>query len=697
MDTAIRSTVLSASRLGLPRAGRVSVVINAVVLVGLLVAIFALQPSSLAQHVGTVATDTVVAQRKVTYVDHGATKARRKQAMDAVQPVYTDDPHTAKTRQQQAADFFTRAAPIIASQATESQKLTALRRLVPTPLDSGKLQEFAALTPADFQVVRTRTLSLLTQAETLHFDSNQIGDTEQALLSTVSSHVTLLQRASTGEVLATFLAPTLALDVQATTTRRNQAAKAVAPITSTIFPGEVIVRRGDMVTPAVMERLRALGLQHAQVKWEDIGASLIFSATIVIMLFWYLHAFHAGVARSPRLLLLIDVSILATVAGTQILAPGHILLPYFLPVAAAPTFAAVLIAPEACIAIALSMAVLSGWISAGSFELTMYYFLTGAAGVLAIRHVRRVKQFILAGAYIALFALVTALAFGLAEQNYDLGALEEFATAAGFNGLVSASLALGGFALLSEYFGVTTSLQLLELGQPNQPLMRRLMVRAPGTYNHSLIIASMVEHAAEEIGADSLVAKVGAMYHDVGKSVNPHAFIENQLGQGNIHDELRPEESVRLIRGHVAQGMRLARQHRLPRTILDAIAEHHGTMTIAYFLHRAYEYGDLPPDLSLYSYPGPKPQSKETALIMLADACESAVRSMNDHSPTRIEEMVDRIFRDRIEMGQLNECPITLADLELARDAFLSVLNGLYHPRIEYPEPADAVERGALP
>jgi putative nucleotidyltransferase with HDIG domain len=201
----------------------------------------------------------------------------------------------------------------------------------------------------------------------------------------------------------------------------------------------------------------------------------------------------------------------------------------------------------------------------------------------------------------------------------------------------------------------------------------------------------MVEHAAEEIGADSLIAKLGALYHDVGKTANPHCFVENQLGMGNIHDELRPDESARLIRGHVIQGLRLARQHKLPRVVLNAIAEHHGTMSIAYFLHRAREYSDEPIDISLYTYPGPRPQSKETALIMLADGCESAVRASSDKSGDRIGEIVDRIFQERIDLGQLSECPLTLRDLELARAAFLSVLTGLYHPRIDYPEPTPDV------
>jgi putative nucleotidyltransferase with HDIG domain len=293
---------------------------------------------------------------------------------------------------------------------------------------------------------------------------------------------------------------------------------------------------------------------------------------------------------------------------------------------------------------------------------------------------------------VTLFGLLTSLAFALIDRTYDGAALREYLFASVFNGFVSSTLALGGFALLSGYFGITTTLQLLELGQPNHPLLRRLMARAPGTYNHSLILASMMERAADEIGTNPLVAKICALYHDVGKTQNPLCFGENQLGQSNIHDDLRPEESARIIRGHVGQGLKLAHQHRLPRFVLDAIAEHHGTTQIAYFLHRAREQSDGPVDASLYTYGGPKPQTREAALLMLADACESTVRSINDHSPDKIRETVNRIFQERMASGQLDESPLTLRDIELAREAFLSVLNGLYHPRVEYPEP-EPVER----
>jgi len=666
--------------------------LNAAALVALLVLLFIVQTDSAALRVGGIAGETVVAQRTATYVDHSATAARRQQAIQSVPTVFETDAGQARLRRQQVEVFLSRAAPLLQDTIAPLQKLTGLRRLLPPGVSSASLQAFPTLSAADFRVVRDRTLALLEQAISLPFDSNQLATTEAELLYTLPSRVTLPQRTAIGDLLATFLTPTLVADTSATIAKRHQAAAHVPPVTNTIRSGEVIVRRGDVVTPSSMDELAALGVLSQRNGWRDLVASLIFAVVIVAMLFWYLYAFHRPVLLRGRLILLIDASILLTVAAARLVTSGHVLLPFFLPVAAAPTFAAVLIAPEAAIGIAFAMAVLAGWIVANSFELTVYYFLSSAAGVLAVRHVRQLKQFVLAGTYIGAVALSISLAFGLVDHSNDFAALREYAGASIFNGVASATLALGAFALLSEIFGVTTMLHLLELGQPNRPLLRRLMVKAPGTYNHSLIVASMVERAAEEIGADSLAAKLGALYHDVGKTANPHCFVENQLGIGNIHDELRPEESARIIRGHVAQGLRLARQFKLPRVILNAIAEHHGTMTIAYFLHKSREEPsseELRRDESLYSYPGPKPQSKETALIMLADGCESAVRASHDHSQERIRATVQTIFDDRIHQGQLDECPLTLGDLDLTRAAFCSVLNGLYHPRIEYQEPIE--------
>jgi putative nucleotidyltransferase with HDIG domain len=692
LDSAIRRSAQAALRIVPPGSDTWVSVLNAVLLVGLLVAVFTVRLNASSMRVGQVADSTLVAQRTVSFSDRVLTAAARKKAIRAIPAVYKADTSSARERRREASSFLQAAAPISSSGGTVPAKLTLMRRMLPAGLDPGALQQIAAIGGRNFPYVTEKSLALLAQAEAWRFNPNQVTSYEAALLSTIPPRVPAQSRTAVGEILATFLYPTLVLDITATEQEQRKAAAAVPTAVSTVYSGQVVVRRGDIVTPAMMERLAALGLQNRHTQWQDVAGSLLFAILIVVTLFWYLLAFHPSLSSNPRLLVLIDASIMCTVVGARLLAENHVLLPFFLPVAAASTFAAALIAPEACVAVTLAMAVLAGWVVANSFELTMYYFLTGAAGVLAIRQVRQLKQFIFAGVYVTGFALITVLAFGFVDRVYDFSALQGYVLASVFNGFVSSALALGAFALLSSFFGVTTSLQLLELGQPSHPLLRRLMVRAPGTYNHSLILANMVEHAAEEIGANSLAAKLGALYHDVGKSVNPHCFVENQLGMGNIHDDMRAEESARIIRGHVSAGMRMARQHRLPRLVLDAIAEHHGTMAIGYFLRKAQsESPDAPVDVSMYSYAGPRPQSKETALLMLADACESATRASLDHSSEKIAVTVHRIFWDRIESGQLDECPLTLRDIDLTEHAFRAVLNGLYHPRIEYPE---AVERG---
>jgi putative nucleotidyltransferase with HDIG domain len=666
--------------------------LNAVVLLGALVLLFAFQPLVPALQVGQVADRTVVAQHRQTYVDHVATAVRQRQVIQTTPAVTYENSRPAARRLREANTFFSSAARVIDSNAPFDQKVISIRRLIPADVRPATLDQVATLTRQDFQVVRAHSLALLSQAEAWHFDSTQTQATEIGLLSTVSAHVSVLQRSVIGEVLEAFLTPTMIVNPTATKARQNAAAKRVAPVIGTIYAGQVIVRRGDIVTAHDMDELEAMGVQAASSGWQQTVASAVFAGLVLAMLFWFLQSFHPRFLTNPRLLLLIDASILVTVAGSRFLTNGHVVLPFFLPVAAASIFAAALTAPEAAIAISLAVAILAGWVTTNSFELTTYYFLTGAAGALAVHPLRQLKQFIFAGTAVTLFGVLTTVAFALVDRAYDGAALREYVFASVFNGFVSSTLALGGFALLSGYFGITTTLQLLELGQPSHPLLRRLMARAPGTYNHSLILASMIEHAADDIGANALVAKICALYHDVGKTQNPLCFAENQLGQGNIHDDLRPEESARIIRGHVGQGLKLAHQHHLPRFVLDAIAEHHGTTQIAYFLHRAREQSDGPVDVSLYTYGGPKPQTKESALLMLADACESTVRASTDHSPERIRETVNRLFRERIESGQLDESPLTLRDIERAREAFLSVLNGLYHPRVEYPE-AEPVQR----
>ncbi len=689
--TVVRTAALRSQRPDRQTSGWLLLAGNFVAIVTILVLLFTVNAGNSAMRTGEVAGETVIAQHEIRYPDHIATQARIRQVIAGVPIVYQFDTRPASLSLEKARTFLSAAVTVTRNIQNPLTREAVLRHFLPKRVAPSTLQQFFALPAADFATVQHRSLLLLTQAQAWKFPTDQVQITALALVSSIPSKISLMDRTAIGEVVSAYLTPTQFPDLTATKEAQEVAGAAVPTQYSTLYPGQVVIRRGDIVTPAVVEELAALGLQSRHTGWRDIGASILFAVVVVAMLFWYLRAFHASILGNRRVLLLLDAGLILTVAAARLVTGGHVLLPFLLPVAAVATFAGALIAPEACVALCLAMAILAGWVVANSFELTIFYFLSSAAGVLAIRRVAQLKQFIVAGLYISVFALGTMLAFGLLDQSYDFAAFREDVAAAAFNGFVSSALALGGFALLASFFGVTTVLQLFELGQPSQPLLRRLTATAPGTYNHSLVVSSMVEQAAEAVGANSLIARVSALYHDIGKTANPHCFVENQMGMSNIHDELPPDESARIIRGHVTHGIRLARQHRLPRPIVDAIREHHGSMSLAFFLHKAQHQVDTPIDVSLYSYPGPKPQSKETALLMLADGCESAVRAARDHSTEGIRTLVQRMFQERIAAGQLDESPLTLKDLDRAQATFCSVLNGLYHPRIEYPDGAEII------
>jgi putative nucleotidyltransferase with HDIG domain len=273
--------------------------------------------------------------------------------------------------------------------------------------------------------------------------------------------------------------------------------------------------------------------------------------------------------------------------------------------------------------------------------------------------------------------------------NRDFTGLAELVGAGVAAAVGGAIAALGSFVVVGSLFGITTSFQLLELANPTQKLLRRLMLEANGTYNHSLLVGNLAERAAEAIGADPLLARVASYYHDVGKLDNPLAYIENQAGGENVHDELTPEESVALVKAHVAKGIDLAYQYKLPKPIIAFIPQHHGTALISYFHARAKagaKAGAEPVDDARFRHSGPKPQSKEAAILMLADGVEASVRSLSDHDEPAIRAMVDRIIRERLEDGQFDECDLTLRDVERIREAFVAQLLGMYHRRVEYPQ-----------
>jgi cyclic-di-AMP phosphodiesterase PgpH len=312
----------------------------------------------------------------------------------------------------------------------------------------------------------------------------------------------------------------------------------------------------------------------------------------------------------------------------------------------------------------------------------------GAVAALSVRTVARRHQAYTWLLVVGCAYLLAALAIGLMlDQSARI-----IAASAGFgalNALASILLALLLLPLAESYTGIETDLTLLEWSDLSRPLMQRLSLEAPGTFAHTMVIANLAESACRAIGANALLARVGAYYHDIGKLVRPQFFVENQ-SQRNPHDSLDPGASADIIRTHVVEGVALAEQYRVPRAIRAFITEHHGTLPISYFRDKARESGEVA-DSARYEYPGPTPQSAETAVVMLADGVEAATRVLSEPTPPRVREVVEHIARQRLDQGQLRDVPLTLRQLEVVKSEFARVLTGMYHSRIEYPQSSGGV------
>ncbi|HRI46638.1 MAG TPA: HDIG domain-containing protein [Ignavibacteriaceae bacterium] len=332
------------------------------------------------------------------------------------------------------------------------------------------------------------------------------------------------------------------------------------------------------------------------------------------------------------------------------------------------------------------VSLIAGALRGNDYTFVVMNILAGALAVYTVRDIKNRTQIFRSFLFILIGYTISIVIFGFERFESWQKILIEFAFA-GTSALISPVLTYGLLIFFERLFNITTELTLLELSNFDRPLLRELARKAPGSFNHSLTMGTLVEAAAEKIGANPLLARVGAYYHDIGKTISPHYFVENQLDSKNLHEELSPLESARVIVNHVTQGIELAIEKGLPKEVIEFIPMHHGTTVITYFYEKAKnQFGEESIDINNYRYPGPKPQSKETALVMLADVCESAVRSIENPDSEKVENLIHNLINARLNDGQLDESPLTFADISKIREAFAGILIGQHHRRIRYPK-----------
>jgi cyclic-di-AMP phosphodiesterase PgpH len=420
---------------------------------------------------------------------------------------------------------------------------------------------------------------------------------------------------------------------------------------------------------------------------------LLLVGGLMLGLSIYMLSWAQAVASRPRSLMLMLAVLLLTVLAARVILPAGSGWAYAFPLAASAMVIASLLDVQLGLVTGLILAFLVGAVVGDSLALSLIYAVGATIGALGMRRVNRLARFGLVGLAIGLSSLplIGAFTFMSSSHSHDIGSLFALLLVGLVGGELAAVMALSLYSFLGSLFGITTILQLFDSSRPNHPLLHRLLLEAPGTYHHSIVMAAMAERAAHDIGADSLLVRVGGFYHDVGKIVHPQIFIENQFSGRNVHDQLTPLSSAKLIRAHVRQGLRMANKHHLPARVRDCIAEHHGTSRMEFFYDKAKrqaaENGLEPPDEMAFRYKGPKPQSKETAIVMLADGIEPIVRSgQAGQTPEEMDAAIRLFFQDRLADGQLAESGLTIQELDTIRLSFLNILRGMFHQRIPYPD-----------
>jgi putative nucleotidyltransferase with HDIG domain len=498
------------------------------------------------------------------------------------------------------------------------------------------------------------------------------------------------KRLALAEITETVIAANMFLNQEATTSRRQEAISEVEAVEKTVRQGEIIVRKGDVVTEADIDILERLGLQKSGINYYNITGRVLISFILVLMLGFYFYKYQKSVWQDNSKLLLIELLILIVVFFAKILTLfQNPFVDFMVPTAMASILLTVLISSDTALITTLFISLLIAPIYDMNFNIVLTSFLAGLIGIFSVTRVKERGDIIRAGLNVSFILVFLIGGLSLMQQNQGWTYLIWSIGGGIVNGLFVGILANGLLPYLEDLFDMTSSVKLLELSNPSQPILKRMLVEAPGTYHHSVIVGNLAETAAEDVGADSLLARAAAYYHDIGKLKRPYFFSDNQFGGENPHDKTSPNLSALIIKSHVKDGVEMAEKNGLPAKIIDIIKQHHGTNLISYFYQQALQdnkHDDI--EKKDFRYDGPKPQSREAAIIMLADITEAALRSknFNKNNHDRIEGFVRGLVKDKLIENQLDQSNLTLSDLDTIVKSFVKVLTGIYHQRVEYPE-----------
>jgi len=649
-------------------------------------------PPDQSLEVGQPSPQDFLARQTLTYESQVLTAQAREEAARQVAPLYRLDSQALRIMEQ---DLNQMLDEIERAQGSEQGTLR-VQQLLADKLTAAEARAALRASEADRRALGEKLKELLRL--TLGLGVNEQG--LNAIRSVLVQQAGELEVAPELKPLARALLarlelrPTLAYDLEGTRLRIEEAQARVVPVKVTVRSGEKIVGKGELVTERQIEALQHLGLLRSPSAFSSFFGILLLVGVLYVLLALYLWAYQREIFRHEARLVLLGILLVMGVGlGRGIMAidlggdpQTASLVGYMIPTAASSMLIALLLDSRLAVFCTLMLSLMVGLLNGASLAPAAVAVVGGLTGIYAVAHLSQRTDLVKASLYIILANLVTVCALGLLRG--DSGSAVAIGSLLGLaNGVLSTVLTIGSLPFFEGAFGLTTPVKLLELANPNQPLLRRLLLEAPGTYHHSLMVANLAEVAADALGADALLARVAGYYHDIGKLRRPYFFIENQFGNENPHDKLTPHLSTLIITAHIKDGLEMAREARLPAAITEVIAQHHGSSLVTYFYHKATQNGRQdPPGEQAFRYDSPKPRSKEAAIIMLADSVEAGARSLQKPSPNRLEGLVRKVIKEKLEDGQLDECPLTFQELDLIAQAFTRALSGIFHSRIEYPE-----------
>ncbi|NLC14348.1 MAG: HDIG domain-containing protein, partial [Chloroflexi bacterium] len=638
-----------------------------------------------------VSSQEILAPYSVTFESRVLTDAARESAAAAVLPVYLPpDPDIARAQLEKLGNTLYFISTVRNdSYSTQIQKVQDLKSLAELSFMDSEYIDLLELTEQAWQAIGVETSRVLEVVLRESIRNSQLGTVKSNLPASIDFSFPNDQTKLIISIVTPFIVPTSLFSEEQTQVARDQARSSIEPITRQIMAGEVLVRRGEIVSPGDLEALTAFGLGEP----TDRAALLLSSGAIitviaVLALIYYLKTKKESFSQLNSILLTAFFFLLFLWLA-KFLVMDRTILPYLFPIAAFGLTLAIVFNLQFGSFYTLLLVALTVYGHIRSTELALYYLLPTIAGMLVLGKGRRVSSFLLTSIVISVMSTAVIIAFRLGDGNTDWIGIASLIGAGIFNGVASSTFALLLQNIFAFVLDVPTALQLMDISRPDHPLLQHILTNAPGTYQHSLQVSNLAEQAADAIGADRLLVRVGALYHDAGKAENPTFFIENQVRDKiDSHEDIDPNLAAATIIRHVTDGIALAKKYRLPSRIIDFMREHHGSNVTRYQYNHALDLADDPKDVDIndFRYPGPSPRSKETALLMLADGTEARARAKTPRSDEEILAVIDSVFEVVQGNGQLDNTDLTLRDLQIIKKSFFNTLKQSYHPRIKYPE-----------